>query len=89
MYQPDHISYTIFFQALPFARMRSEGSCSWMRVCVLGCIYGAPVRPENAANLAGNEGQKIGGDLPKTTVFKSYVAEHARKSQLLMGYSIK
>ena len=44
--------------------------------------YGASVRPENAVtHSAGNEGQKICGDLPETTAFKSYAAKHERKSQ--------
>ena len=44
--------------------------------------YGASVRPENAVTYsAGNEGQKICGDLPETTSFKSYSAKHERKSQ--------
>ena len=44
--------------------------------------YGASVRPENAVTYsAGNEGQKICGDLPETTAFKSYTAKHERKSQ--------
>ena len=44
--------------------------------------YGASVRPENAVTYsAGNEGQKICGDLPETTAFKSYAAKHKRKSQ--------
>ena len=61
--------------------MRSEGYCSW--VCVSVCLtYGASVRPENAVTYsAGNEGQKICGDLPETTAFKSYAAKHERKSQ--------
>ena len=44
--------------------------------------YEASVRPENAVMYpAGNEGQKICGDLPETTAFKSYSAKHERKSQ--------
>ena len=44
--------------------------------------YGASVRPENAVTYsAGNEGQKICGDLPETTALKSYAAKHERKSQ--------
>ena len=57
-------------------------------VCVCVCLsvkshltYGASVRPENAVTYsAGNEGQKICGDLPETTAFKSYAAKHERKS---------
>ena len=69
--------------------MRSEGFCSWisLSVCLsvkshLTYIYGASVRPENAVTYsAGNEGQKICGDLPETTALKSYAAKHERKSQ--------
>ena len=44
--------------------------------------YGASVRPENAVTYsAGKEGQKICGDLPETTAFKSYATKHERKSQ--------
>ena len=58
-------------------------------VCLSVCLsvkshltYGASVRPENAVTYsAGNEGQKICGDLPETTAFKSYAAKHERKSQ--------
>ena len=58
-------------------------------VCLSVCLsvkshltYGASVRPENAVTYsAGNEGQKICGDLPETTSFKSYSAKHERKSQ--------
>ena len=58
-------------------------------VCLSVCLsvkshltYGAYVRPENAVTYsAGNEGQKICGDLPETTAFKSYTAKHERKSQ--------
>ena len=39
--------------------------------------HGAYVRPENAVTYsAGNEGQKICGDLPETTAFKSNAAKH-------------
>ena len=59
--------------------MRSEGYST--RVCVFVCLsvkshltYGASVRPENAVTYsAGNEGQKICGDLPETTAFQSKV----------------
>ena len=71
--------------------MRSEGYSSWvcLCVCVSVCLsvkshltYGASVRPENAVTYsAGNEGQKICGDLPETTAFKSYAAKQERKSQ--------
>ena len=44
--------------------------------------YGAYVCPENAVMYsADNEGQKICGDLPETTVFKSYTAKYERKSE--------
>ena len=40
------------------------------------------VYTENAATYsAGNEGQKVCGDLPETTAFKSYAMKHERKSQ--------
>ena len=58
-----------------------------LSVCVCVSVkshltYGASVRPENAAIYsAGNEGQKICGDLPATTAFKSYAVKHERKSQ--------
>ena len=67
--------------------MRSEGYCSWVCLCVCVSVkshltYGASVRPENAVTYsAGSEGQKICGDLPQTTAFKSYAAKHERKSQ--------
>ena len=58
-------------------------------VCMSVCLsvkshltHGASVRPENAVTYsAGNEGQKICGDFPETTAFKSYAAKHERKSQ--------
>ena len=58
-------------------------------VCLCVCVsvkshltYRASVRPENPVTYsAGNEGQKICGDFPETTVFKSYAAKHERKSQ--------
>ena len=44
--------------------------------------YGASVHPENAVTYSeGNEGQKICGDLPETTAFKSNAAKHERKRQ--------
>ena len=53
-----------------------------LSVCLSHLTYGASVRPENAVTYsAGNEGQKICGDLPETTAFKSYAAKHERKSQ--------
>ena len=74
--------------------MRSEGYSTW--VCVSVCLsvkshltYGASVRPENAvAYSAGNEGQKICGDLPETTALKSYAAKHERKSQYANFYDL-
>ena len=67
--------------------MCNEGYSSW--VCLSVCVsvkshltYGASVHPENAVTYsAGNKGRKICGDLPETTVFKSYAAKHERKSQ--------
>ena len=62
------------------ARVTVLGSvCVCVCVCVSVCLsvkshltYGACVRPENAVTYsAGNEGQKICGDLPETTAFKS------------------
>ena len=52
-------------------------------VCLLSHItYGVSVGPENAVKYSpGNEGRKFCGDLPETTVFKSYTAKHERKSQ--------
>ena len=60
-----------------------------LSVCLSVCLsvkshltYGASVRPENAVTYsADKEGQKICGDLPETTAFKSYAAKHERKSQ--------
>ena len=44
--------------------------------------YGASVYLENAVTYsAGNEGQNICGNLPETTVLKSYATKHERKSQ--------
>ena len=58
---------------------------SVLSVCLsvkLHLTYGASVRPENAVTYsAANEGQKICGDLPETTAFKSYAAKYERKSQ--------
>ena len=69
--------------------MRSEGYCSWVCLYLSVCLsvkshltYGASVRPENAVTYsAGNGGQNICGDLPKTTAFKSYATQRERKSQ--------
>ena len=56
--------------------------CVCLSVCLSHLTYEASVRPENAVTYsAGNEGQKICGDLPETTAFKSYSAKHERKSQ--------
>ena len=60
-----------------------------LSVCLSVCVSvkshltnGASVRSENVATYsAGNEGQKICGDLPETTALKSYTAKHERKSQ--------
>ena len=58
--------------------------CVYLSVCLSvksHLTYGASVRTENAVTYsAGNEGQKICGDLPETTAFKSYAAKHERKS---------
>ena len=73
--------------------MHSERYNTWVcvSVCLSVCLlshhltYGASVHPENAITYsAGKEGQKICGDLPETTAFKSYAAKHERKSQLLI-----
>ena len=61
-------------------------------MCVCVCLsvwahltYGASVRPKNAVTYsAGNEGQKICGDLPEMTAFKSNAAKHERKSLLII-----
>ena len=81
---------------LPLSIINPRRTCA-TRVTVLGSVsvclsicvsvkshltYGAYVRPENAVTYsAGTEGQKICGDLPETTAFKSYAAKHERKSQ--------
>ena len=61
------------------------GLCVCLSVCVSVESYltqGASVCPENAVTYsAGNKGQKICGDLPETTAFKSNTAKHERKSQ--------
>ena len=57
-------------------------------MCVSVCLsvkshltYGASVRPENVVTYsAGNEGQKICGDFPETTAFKS----NADKANMLI-----
>ena len=61
-------------------------------VCLSVCLsvkshltYGASVRPENDVTYsAGNEGQKICGDLPETSAFKSYAVKHERKANMLI-----
>ena len=68
--------------------MRSEGYCSW--VCLSVCLsvkshltYGASVRLENAVTYsASKEGQKICGDLPETTAFKSYAVFRLTRCQI-------
>ena len=54
--------------------MRSEGYSSWVCVSVMSHFtYGASIHPKNAVMYsAGNEVKKICGDLPETTVYKSY-----------------
>ena len=60
--------------------MRSEGYCS--RFVSVRPFSRASVGPENAVTYSvGNEGQKICGDLPETTAFKSYAAKQERRSQ--------
>ena len=60
--------------------MRSEGYSTWS-VCVCLSVkshltYGASVHPEKGVMYtADDEGRKICGDLPETTVFKSYTAK--------------
>ena len=67
--------------------MRSEGYRTYLGLSVCLSVKshlgnGASVRSENAVTYsAGNEGQKICGDLPETTAFKSYAVKHERKSQ--------
>ena len=63
--------------------MCSEGYSSWVCLCLQSHLtYGVSVRPENAVTYsAGNERQKICGDFPETTAFKSYAVKHERKSQ--------
>ena len=56
--------------------MRSQG----YGFVILSAV--ASVRLEKAVTYStGKEGQKICGDLPETTAFKSYAAKHERKSQ--------
>ena len=70
--------------------MRSEGYCSW--VCVSVCVSVKSHLTSEMSNqaikehayLVAYERQKICGDLPETTAFKSYAAKHERKSQLLI-----
>ena len=81
---------TISF-AMHFMFFNPRRACAARVTVVVLCVclsvkshltYGASVRPENAVTYsAGNEGQKICGDLPETTAFKSYAAKHERKSQ--------
>ena len=67
--------------------MRSEGYCSWVCLCV--CLSVKSHLTSRMSNRAINqhtylvayERQKICGDFPETTAFKSYAAKHERKSQ--------
>ena len=67
--------------------MRSEGYSTW--VCVSVCLSVKSHLTSRMSNRAMNEHaylvayerQKICGDLPETTAFKSYAAKHERKSQ--------
>ena len=67
--------------------MRSEGYST--RVCVSVCLSVRSHLTSRMSNRAINEHaylvayerQKICGDLPETTAFKSYVAKHERKRQ--------
>ena len=67
--------------------MRSEGYSTWVCVCVcLSVKSNLTSRMSNRAikehaYLVAYERQKICGDLPETTAFKSYAAKHERKSQ--------
>ena len=70
--------------------MHSEGYCTWVCVSVCLCVcllsHISPMERlfvlKNAVTYsAGNEGQKICGDLPETTAFKSYAAKHEGRSQ--------
>ena len=67
--------------------MRSVGYSSWVCLCV--CLSHLTSRMSNRAinehaYLVAYERQKICGDFPETTAFKSYAAKHERKSQLLI-----
>ena len=67
--------------------MRSEGYSTWvcLSVCVSVKSHLTPRMSNRAINkhayLLAYECQKICGDLPKTTAFKSYAAKHERKCQ--------
>ena len=67
--------------------MHAQRGLQYLGLCVCLSVkshltYGASFRPENAVTYsAGKERQKIFGDLPETTAFKSYAAKHERKSQ--------
>ena len=61
--------------------MRSEGYCSWVCLCVCVLKSHLTSRMRNRAikyhtYLVAYERQKICGDLPETTAFKSYAAKH-------------
>ena len=67
--------------------MRSERYCSW--VCVSVCVSVKSHLTSEMSNraikehtyLVAYERQKICGDFPETTAFKSYAAKYERKSQ--------
>ena len=71
--------------------MRSEGYSTWVcvSVCLSVCLSVKSHLTSRTSNRAINEyayfvayeRQKNCGDLPETTVFKSYAAKHERKSQ--------
>ena len=71
--------------------MRSEGYSSWVCLCVClsVCLSVKSHLTSRMSNRAINEHaylmayerQKICGDYPETTAFKSYAAKHERKSQ--------
>ena len=64
--------------------------CHMSSVCLCVCLcllsHISPTEPlfvlkNDVTYSAGNEDQKICGDFPETTAFKSYAAKHERKSQ--------
>ena len=74
------------------ARMRSEGYSSWVCLClsvsVCVSVFKSHLTSQMSnrainehAYLVAYERQKICGDFPEMTAFKSYAAKHERKSQ--------